>query len=160
MIKRDKIKQLFANDRGAVMVETALIATVLGTIGLGVLDFGLAFTRNMQLANAARAGMQYALVRRPVDEDYSAIVNAVNTAAPSLTADSGRQVNTTLYCECPDGTASDCVGEGGEDLTCDDGNMRAAYLDISITETHTLLFSYPGIDDTLTLSQTATLRLN
>ena len=154
------IKKFVRDVKGAAAVETALVVSVLGFVGIGVIDYGLAFTRSMQLANAARAGMQYAMVRKPVDEDYSAIIEAVNTSAPTEYADSERNVSTLLYCECPDGQTSDCTGEGGEDLTCDDGSRRAAYMDITVSENYSLMFGYPGLDDTLNLSQTVTLRMN
>jgi len=145
---------------GSVAVETAFIMMIIGTMSLGVLDFGLAYSRNLGLANAARAGMQYALVRKPVDGDFTAIVAAVNTAAPAAEDSIARTITTNLYCECPDGSAIDCTSEGGADLTCDDGNLRAAYLDISITENYSLFFDYPGLNRVLSLSESVTVRLN
>lgn len=154
------LDKLLKNTDGAAAVETALVASVLGFVGLGVIDYGLAFGRSMELANAARTGMQYAMVRKPVDEDYTAILDAVSAASPNAYADSNRAITAVLYCECPDGSASDCLSEVGEDLTCDDGSRRAAYLDITVAEDYSLIFGYPGLDDTLSLSQSVTLRLN
>lgn len=155
-----KLKNLGRNKDGSVAVETAFIMMMIGTMSLGVLDFGLAYSRNLGLANAARAGMQYALVRKPVDGDFTAIIAAVNTAAPAAEDGIARTVTTSLYCECPDGSAIDCTSEGGADLTCDDGNLRAAYLDIGITENYSLFFDYPGLDRVLSLSESVTVRLN
>ncbi len=148
------------NEDGSIVVETAAIMTVIALITVGVVDFGLAYARNMQLANAARAGLQYALVRKPVDDDFSAIIAAVEASAPEADADAQREVTATLYCECPDGTSSDCTTTGGVDITCDDGTLRKAYLDITITEIYDMLLTYPAIADSLTLSQTVTARLN
>ncbi|NVJ97067.1 MAG: pilus assembly protein [Alphaproteobacteria bacterium] len=154
------MKKVRHNEEGSIVIETAAMMSVLALIAVGVLDFGLAYARNLQLANAARAGMQYALVRKPVGEDYSAIEAAVTASAPDADADSARQVETVLYCECPDGTASDCTTEDGIDITCDDGTLRKAYLDITISETYNLLISYPGLEDGLSLSESVTVRLN
>jgi len=154
------LKQLLKNEAGSIAVETAFLMMMIGTLALGILDFGLAYSRNMELANAARAGMQYALVRKPVDGDFSAILAAVNTAAPAVRDGSDRATEAVLYCECPDGTTSDCTGEGGEDLTCADGNLRSAYLDITITENYPLFFGYPGLGQALSLSESVTVRLN
>jgi len=153
-------RKLLRNNEGSIAVETAFLIAMIGTLSLGVLDFGLAYARNLELANAARAGMQYALVRKPVAGDYTAIMAAVGVAGPALHGDENRQITTDLYCECPDGSSSDCVSEDGEDLTCDDGNLRAAYLDIVITEDYSLFFDYPGLDRTITLSESTTVRLN
>ncbi|WP_206594837.1 TadE/TadG family type IV pilus assembly protein [Kordiimonas lacus] len=153
--------QKFRTDQeGSIAVETAAIMTVIALISIGVVDFGLAYARNMQLANAARAGMQYALVRKPVQGDYSGIIAAVEAAAPAAEDGSGRTVTATLYCECPDGTASDCTTTSDTDITCSDGTLRKAYLDVTISETYDLLLRYPAFSDSVNLSQTATARLN
>jgi hypothetical protein len=157
---RLKLQFFGKSEDGSIAVETALLMAVIGFMGLGVLDFGLAYTRNLELANAARAGMQYAMVRKPIDEDYSDIIDAVTAAAPTLKGGENREISTNLYCECPDGTPSECVSDTGDDLVCDDGNLRSSYLEITIAETYSLLFSYPGINSDLTLSESTTLRMN
>jgi len=154
------LRRLVGNRDGSIGVETAFIMMMIGTMSLGVLDFGLAYSHNLGLANAARAGMQYAMVRKPVAGDYTGIIDAVNAAAPDEGADAHRAVTTTLFCECPDGSSIDCTSEEGEDLTCDDGSLRAAYLDIVITEQYSLFFDYPGLDQVLSLSESTTVRLN
>lgn len=148
------------SEDGSIAVETALIMVIVASLALSILDYGMVYARNLQLANAARAGMQYALVRKPVDGDYSAIVNAVQAAAPAVNANGDRMVSTVMYCRCPDGTAIDCTGEFGQDLTCPDGSLRASYLEIGISETHSLMFPYPGLSQDLSLSESVTVRLN
>src|SRR3546814_2619523 len=59
--------------RGSVTVEGALVAVLLGVLLLGVIDFGLAFRRQSELANAVRAGTQFALVRRPQQDRKSVV---------------------------------------------------------------------------------------
>ena len=153
-------RKFLKNTEGSIAVETAFLIAMIGTLSLGVLDFGLAYSRNLELANAVRAGMQYALVRKPVAKDYTAIVAAIETAGPTLYGDENRQITTVLYCECPDGSSSDCTSEDGTDITCTDGNMRAAYLALAISETYSLFIDYPGLDRTITLSESVTVRLN
>ena len=154
---RNFIYRLIKSNDGSITVETAIAGLFLSSIAVGVIDFGLAFAHKMQLANSVRAGMQYALVRKPVNEDYTAIISAINSAAPAA---SSRTVSVTLACECPDGTSIDCVGEDGEDLTCDDSSLRAAYLNIAIAEDYDLILRYPGLSQTLSFSETAKVRLN
>lgn len=148
------------DENGSIMIETAAMMTVFALLSIGVLDMGLAYARNLQLANAARAGMQYALVRKPVNDDFSAIEAAVEAAAPSVDEAAGRAIETVLYCECPDGSTSNCTTEDGIDITCSDGTLRKAYLDITISEAYDLLVSYPGLNDSITLSESVTVRLN
>lgn len=148
------------DENGSIMIETAAMMTVFALLSIGVLDMGLAYSRNLQLANAVRAGMQYALVRKPVNDDFSAIEAAVEAAAPSADEAAVRVIETVLYCECPDGSTSDCTTEDGIDITCSDGTLRKAYLDITISEAYDLLVSYPGLNDSITLSESVTVRLN
>ncbi|MCJ9428595.1 TadE/TadG family type IV pilus assembly protein [Kordiimonas marina] len=155
-----RLGTLGRNEKGSITVETALIMLVIIFMALGVLDYGLAYSRNLELANAVRAGMQYALVRKPVDGDYSAIISAVNTAAPVVTAGSDRQVTANMFCACPDGSSIDCTGTNGQDLTCTDGSLRGAYLEIKLKETYAMLFAYPGLDKSLNLSERVVVRLN
>lgn len=154
------LKKFLKKDDGSIAVETALIMSVIGVMAVGILDFGLVYSRNVQLANAARAGMQYALVRKPVDDDFSAIVNAVIAAAPAENDNKDRAIGTVMFCECPDGTSIDCTGEGGQDLTCEDGSLRAAYLEITISESYNMFFGVPGVANDLKLSESVTVRLN
>ena len=56
----------FAREReGNIMVEFAFLASILAVMLMGVIDFGLAYAREMAMSNAVRAGTQFALVRRP-----------------------------------------------------------------------------------------------
>ena len=94
-------RRLLGATRGTVSVEMALLAPILGFLVIGLVDFGETISRKMQLANAVRAGTQYALVRKPVQGDMTLITQAVHNTAP--TDNSGtRVVTTNLYCKCPD----------------------------------------------------------
>src|SRR3546814_20412127 len=99
--------------RGSVTVEGALVAVLLGVLLLGVIDFGLAFRRQSELANAVRAGTQFALVRRPQQGNVDPIRDAVYQTAPFVAGTAGTGLEVEFYCECPAGTASQCSAPGG-----------------------------------------------
>ena len=48
-----------------MVVEFAFYAAILSVMLIGVIDFGLAYAREMAMSNAVRAGTQFALARRP-----------------------------------------------------------------------------------------------
>lgn len=148
------------SDLGSISVETALLSTFLLSIGIGVVDFGLALERKMDMANAVRAGMQYALVRKPVQGDMSAIEAAVTSALVNGTSSSGTALRSAMTCSCPDGTVMNCLGTGDEDLECADGSHRAAYVELVLTEDYGLMWTYPVIGQTMTITETASVRLN
>jgi len=148
------------SERASISVETALISTVLLLLAMGVFDFGGVYARKMELTNAVRAGMQYSLVRKPIAGDYSAIEGAINTALSSHDRASAATVTVAMFCKCTDDTTSACLSAGGTNLVCSDGNLRSAYLQITLSETFDLLFYYPGIASSLQLRETANVRLN
>ena len=148
------------SELGSISVETALISTVLLSIGIGAVDFGMGLERKMDMANAIRAGMQYALVRKPVQGDTSAIEDAVMTALVPGTSSSGTVLTSQMACNCPDGTTMDCLGSSDQDLHCSDGSQRSAYLVLTLKEDYGLMWTYPVIGQTLTITETASVRLN
>lgn len=78
------IRQLFRNDDGAAMVETALALPVLLTMIWGVVQFGLAMHAQNGIQNALGDGARYATLcvnptlngcRRPTDAQIIARIN-------------------------------------------------------------------------------------
>ena len=141
-----------SEETGIAAVELALIAPVLAVIIIAIVDFGMAFTRQMTLANGVRAGVQYAMVRRPVQGDIAAIRQTVadNAFVPLSNA------SVTWICTCSDTgtTAPTCtVGDcGGVDVNHS--------IEISVTESYPLILNYPGISNPVTLGDDVLLRLN
>jgi Flp pilus assembly pilin Flp len=144
--------RLRGEDQGIAAVELALIAPVLALIIVAIVDFGMAFTRQMTLANGVRAGVQYAMVRRPVQGDTDAIRQTVadNAYVPLANA------TVTWVCECS--------GSGAPAPTCSVGDCGGAdvnhSLTIAVTESYPLILSYPGINNPVTLGDQVLLRLN
>lgn len=145
--------------RGSVTVEGAMVATILGVLLLGVIDFGLAFRRQAQLENAVRAGTQYAMVRRPQQGDVDPIRTAVYETAPFAEGTVGTALEVEFYCECPDGTASQCSAAGGVTL-CSGGVDRHSFVRVRLSESFDLMFAYPGMGTHISLAAEGSVRLN
>ena len=88
-------------ERGAALVEFALLLPVLMMIVLGTIDFGYLINRSTLLDNAAREGAREAVF----DSDAVAIEARVRAAAPSLDQS---LLTVTLSCQLADGSA--CPG--------------------------------------------------
>lgn len=157
--QRRGIAGLWGCRRGSVTVEGALVATVLAALLLGVMDFGLAYRREAELANAVRAGTQYALVRRPQQGDVTPIRTAVYQTAPFPDGTPGTALDIQFYCECPDGSPSQCSAAGGVTL-CPGGEDRHSFLRVRLSEDYALMFAYPGVGSSIGLSAEGTVRLN
>lgn len=151
---RWKGSRLRCDGRGASAIELALVAPLFVGLLLGTVHFGSVSVHRMQMANAVRAGLQYASVRKPVlgeNTDLSSINEAVKTASTDAST-SDRSVVSSFYCECADGTPISC--QDG----CSTGN-RSVFIGIVMTESFSPLV---GIANTKTIALTAsgTIRIN
>lgn len=144
---------------GSVAVEGAFVAAILFVLLLGVIDFGLAFRRQSELENAVRAGTQYATVRRPQQGNVEPIIDAVYQAAPFAEGTPGTALEVQFYCQCPNGTASQCSAPGGVAL-CSGGEERHSYLRVRLSESYDLLLVYPGVGTEIDLAAEGSVRLN
>lgn len=144
-------RALAACDRGISAVEFGLIMPFLLVLLLGLMDFGAAGIHRMQMANSVRAGLQYAMVRRPVEGDLSGIEAAVDKAAPE--AEGPRTRTVTLYCQCPDGTAAACTA------TCATGD-RSSYVSIVMQEQYRMILGLPFADNRITMRTEGAVQLN
>lgn len=145
--------RLWRSTGGMSSVEMAFIAPLLVLLVIGLVDYGAVINRKMQLANAVRAGAQYALVRKPVQDDTTQIENAVLNTAPPDGAGT-QEVDARVFCECADGTEIVCSN------VCADGSDRAAYVEVWIQEDFETIFSYPVFSNPIRLRNEATVRLN
>lgn len=108
-------------EKGTSAIEFGLLAPILLIMLLGLIDFGFAWIKKMELSSAARAGAQYALL-----EGYdSTTVQSVVTNATNLTDITFDTLTT--YCQCEDGTSVTC----GD--TCTDGSSNRKWVTITIS---------------------------
>lgn len=152
----NKIKKLIANvlnkQDGASLIELALILPIILLMMVGTLDLGSAFVRKMELANAAKAGAQYSMVRKPQDGDVTAIKNAV-VASIGETMTQSTEIDVELYCIC-DGTRQACTN------VCVDPNV-SAFVNVTVSENYTTpYFNYDWFMSEFPISESLTIQLN
>lgn len=153
------LRRLLADQRGSITIEAVFGFIALLILLLGVIDFGLAYTQKMGIENAVKAGIQYSTVRKPIQGDLTAINNAVIMAAP--TPSPGPNVLTSsMFCECADGSSAACLSTGGTPLICADGSTRRSFVKIALSQSYKLLFPYPALGNSISLSNSETVRLN
>src|ERR1700752_658574 len=71
------------SERGAALVEFAIVATVFLSVMFGVIEFGRLFWTHNALRDAARAGVRYAAVRKNDAAGIQAVKNIVVYGNPS-----------------------------------------------------------------------------
>lgn len=137
-------RRLSRDERGVAMVEFALAASVLVVLLVGVADYGMAVYRKIEVASAARAGMQYALLK---DFDGAQITDVVGQATTIDGDDLG--ISAQQFCECGGG------GVGGTcDVACDDGSELQTFVTVSVSYTYVPLL----LSDTIAMSESLTVR--
>lgn len=141
---------------GTAAVEFALVAPVLILLLVGTLDFGFAYWEKTDLDDAAWAGAVYA-----TEHESLAGVSGAMTSASGLswvTATVGQP-----FYGCPNSASQSGVTgitvETSKSATCGSGGSSRTYLTVTATTHYSLILPYPGFTDPMTLTSTATARI-
>jgi len=160
---------VFRRDRkGVISIEVAILVSVLSLMAVGTVDLALAFARQSEMSNAVRAGVQFALVRRPSigpsanEQDSIMSLETIRTAvidsARYLTSDPGADALTAdVFCQCPDTTPVVCVSEPGVPLPC---SGKQTFLEVTLLNNYTPVLRFPGIPESFQLQAKQSIRLN
>jgi Flp pilus assembly protein TadG len=133
---------------GSFSVEMALAMTALLVLAVGSYDFGRFAMAKARLSSAAHAGAIYGIQDLSTSTDAAGIAQAARLDA----GDSALSVGSRLVCSCANGGEVPCGG------TCDDGLSAPVYVEVTVQDTIGLMFSYPGVPQTINLSTTNQLR--
>ena len=140
---------LFApGERGASLVEFALMLPFLTLLLLGVIDFGRAYYVNVEVSNAAYTGALYGTQNH---SDTTGMQNAATGDAPDV---AGITATATYGCECSDG--SNAVPSCSTQPTCSVNVVN--YVQVTTSATYRTMFPWPGIPSSLALQGSAKLR--
>lgn len=143
-------------------VELAMVAPVLGLVIIGVVDYGRIFSRASTLANAAKAGTQFAMINRPVQGDLTDVVTTATNALPPDYTLSPPENSLTVQrlCECPPvGSGTSVCATPADVPACAAGEAASIYIQVTVTERYPTLFDYQFIPDMVDLSETSIMRL-
>jgi len=165
LVKDSLRRRLWPDRRGNVLIETAMVAGMLGLLAIGAIDFGMAYVRQSEVENAVRAGTQFALARHPsMGEIADGVVtpqevrDQIANTANFLDSDPGDPpLSVEFSCECPDGTAVQCTSTAISSLPCSD---RRTYLTVTLQHDYEMIFAYPGLGQSLNLNTQSSVRLN
>lgn len=143
--------------RASVAIELALLAPVLAAFLVGSVDFGSYIYGKMQLQSAARAGAQYAVQSGGNADDQAGIIAAALASSSDLAT--GASVISETFCSCVDGTESTVSATTGCGGTCAGGDSPALSVRVTVTNTFTPIFNYPGIPDSIAMKGVSSLRV-
>jgi len=170
-------KSLFRQERGAAVIELALVAPVLALTVIGIVDMSNAYSRKLALEQAAQRAVEKigqttetATVEATLSNEAICQVNGVNAdgtckATPITSSD----VVVTWSLECTDSggttaTQSTTSSATYDAFTCAPGTVRQArYLQVTVNDKYSPLFpihfaSFNSGDSTYHISATAGMR--
>lgn len=144
------IRDLRKNVSGASAVEFALILPILVVLVTAAIDFGgLIYTR-LQVGSATHAGASYAAA-----QGFNATGIATAMAGGASIAVSA--ATPVQVCGCPDTTSG--INEIACGSTCTSGEAAGKYVKLDASADYTLLYSWPGLSNPVTLTSTARVRI-
>jgi Flp pilus assembly protein TadG len=144
------------------MIEFALMLPFILLLLLGVIEIGRYYYIGILVGNAARAGAAYGVQSNAQSADRPGITAAAKNDfqnngqnATLLTVDA-----PVLVCGCDSGgTVATAACTGNTAGTCAAGHWTVT-LTVTAHGTFTGLFNYPGIAASVTISRSATMRVN
>src|SRR5688572_5194373 len=136
---------------GSAAVEFAIVLPVLALVAIIASDFARVYFTGITVANAARAGAQYGAQNTSTSGDTV----GMNLAATQDGAGAGAiTVSSRSFCRCDAGEVGSCtVGNCGIY-----GEYRL-YVEVTATKAVDMVFRYPGLGLSYTLTRTATFRV-
>jgi len=143
-----KLQHLLRNERGAALLEFAIVLPLLAFLLVAMVDFGRGLAISNALKSAARSGAEYGSL---FPQDTAGLQGAVSQALGSGITLAPGAISTVNQCRCS-GVVSDCAA------ACNGGGT-AMYLYVRVNYTYTPILSYPGIAANYPLNGTAEFRM-
>jgi len=148
-----RFARLARDDRGASIVELALVVPIMGSLLIGMVDLSRAYSHKLKLEQAAQRAIEKVQQYQAASSTYGTLqteaANAANVAASNVTID--------FWLECDGNKAADY------NSVCTSGQTYARWVTVDVQGTFTPLFKskhYPGAntDGTFTLHGVAGMR--
>jgi Flp pilus assembly protein TadG len=142
--------RIFKDTSGSAATEFALILPITALLLSGIVEFGIAVNGGTALENGARAGAQFAIEQGLNTPGIKAVVaNASNLDPDTLT------VKSREFWECSDHWGA----EVSSTTNCGTGVPLANFIEVTVTQTYTPIFSFLGSLTPAQLEGSATVRV-
>ncbi|SRR5258706_8555995 len=135
---------------GSAIIEFVIAIPILMLLAVGVAEFGRLYRTSIALSNAVKAGAQYGAQDAAHADDAPGIALAARTDASPITLDS---VQSARVCRCPDGSAPAC------DATCPGYGAPEVFVRVRARRTQNFILRYPGLPPSVTVIDTAWMRI-
>ncbi|MGH9775085.1 MAG: TadE/TadG family type IV pilus assembly protein [Candidatus Acidiferrales bacterium] len=142
---------------GSSLVELAFLLPLLSLLLLGTIDLGRLAYMSIELASAARAGVQYGQQNISSSQDITGMQAAALNDAPDLVgaANGNLSAVASFLCQCSDGSS---VSPGCTTPPSCSGTHMVNYVKVVTSATFKPWIPYPGIPSSLPMNGLAVMR--
>jgi len=168
-------RTLIADDRGAVIIELAMVAPVMALLAIGVVDMSNAFSRRLALEQGAQRAIEKIMqttddttVEATLANEAVCQVNGMTNGVCNTSPITASNVTVTYKLECTSSggavtTQSSTDANTFNGYTCASGSTQARYISVNVTDKYTPIFpvhfaAFNG-DGTYHISTTAGMRM-
>ena len=164
------MRKLFRNERGAAVIELAMVAPVLALMTIGIVDMSNAYSRKLNLEQAAQRAIEKIMQTtqdNTVDDTVKAEavcqVNGTNADGSCKTSPiTTNNVTVAHRTECVDADGTVHV-QADPNTDCLGTQTTRTYVSVTVTDTYTPMFpihfaAFNSGDGTYHLSATAGMR--
>jgi Flp pilus assembly protein TadG len=146
---RKSFNRLWKDRRGTSFIETAILIPSMLLLCCGTMDFARVVYAGIEIAGAARAGVQYGALTPGHSGDTAGMAAAAKADATDL--GSSVTASASNFCLCS-GSSTDCTSP------CS-GVAADGYVSVTANYSFTTTLPYPGLPRTVALSRTAKMRV-
>jgi Flp pilus assembly protein TadG len=150
------------DDRGQAFVELALVLPMLILLILAGVEIGRLAYADIEISNAARAGVAYAMQSHAFASDTAGIKAAAKQDAPNIPNLSVATPTLTCYCETSAGVTTafaSCDPTVANTTTCASPSVIVEYVQVNTSAAIHTVLNLPAIPSSLTLQGQAIMRV-
>jgi Flp pilus assembly protein TadG len=148
-------------DMGQAFVELALVLPILILLLVGGAEVGRLAYADIEVSNAARAGVAYGMQSSTFASDSPGIINAATQDAPNISNLAVDPPTLTCFCETTAGvtTASSCATINTNVGSCPSPSVIVEFVQVNTSAQINTAFHFPGIPNQVTLRGRAIMRV-
>ena len=142
------------DQKGAALVEVAVISPILILFLLGIVEIGTYMYQGIEVGNAAKSAVQYG------SQTYTTALDTVgmrNAAVADAADISGLAISTTTYCTCT--TASGAQSACASPSPCPNSGPQGLYVAATVNGNFSPILSIPGLPSQINISRAANMQV-
>jgi Flp pilus assembly protein TadG len=139
-------------EHGSALVELALLVPMFALMLVGAAEFGRLAYADIEVSNAARAGVAYGSQNHATASDTSGMQTAATQDAPDVTSITA---TASTFCTCSDGTPITCANPSA----CISPAHVIQYVQVNTSAPVDMGFHYPVFATSYTLNGQAIMRV-